>query len=54
MLEYAQAGDGARLAMLVHLDDAGREYDYGPKSKVGTFPDAPMAEAKNGAGSASA
>ena len=26
--------------MLVHHDDAGREYDYGPKSKVGTFSDA--------------
>ncbi len=46
MLEYTGAGDGARLAMLVHHDDAGREYDYGPKSKVGTFTDALMAEAK--------
>jgi hypothetical protein len=32
--------------MLVHHDDALREYDYGPESKVGTFPDALMAEAK--------
>jgi phosphoglycolate phosphatase-like HAD superfamily hydrolase len=46
MLEYTQAGDGARLMMLVHHDDAEREYAYGPKSKVGNFPDALMAEAK--------
>jgi phosphoglycolate phosphatase-like HAD superfamily hydrolase len=46
MLEYTQAGDGARLMMLVHHDDANREYAYGPKSKVGNFPDALMAEAK--------
>ncbi len=49
MLEYTQAGDGARLMMLVHHDDAAREYAYGPKSKVGNFPDTLMAEAgKNG------
>jgi phosphoglycolate phosphatase-like HAD superfamily hydrolase len=46
MLEYTQAGDGARLMMLVHHDDDKREYAYGPKSKVGTFTDALMAEAK--------
>ena len=46
MLEYTQAGDGARLMMLVHHDDAVREYAYGPNSKVGTFSDALMAEAK--------
>ena len=46
MLEYTQAGDGPRLMMLVHHDDAEREYAYGPKSKVGTFPDTLMAEAK--------
>jgi len=46
MLEYTQAGDGARLMMLVHHDDATREYAYGPTSKVGTFPDALMAQAK--------
>ena len=46
MLEYTQAGDGARLMMLVHHDDAEREYAYGPKSKVGTFTDALMDEAK--------
>jgi phosphoglycolate phosphatase-like HAD superfamily hydrolase len=46
MLEYTQAGDGARLMMLVHHDDAVREYAYGPESKVGPFSDALMAEAK--------
>ena len=45
MLEYTQAGDGARLMMLVHHDDAAREYAYGPESKVGTFSDALMTEA---------
>ena len=30
MLEYAVAGDGARLMMLVLHDDAQREYAYGP------------------------
>lgn len=42
MLEYANAGDGARLAMLVLHDDAKREYAYGPaealpNTKIGTF-----------------
>jgi len=46
MLEYTQAGAGARLMMLVHHDDAEREYAYGTKSRVGTFSDALMAEAK--------
>jgi len=46
MLEYTQAGDGARLMMLVHHDDDKREYAYGAKSKVGTFSDPLMAEAK--------
>ncbi len=47
MLEYTGAGDGARLMLLVHHDDAVREYAYGPNSKVGTFTDALMAEAKS-------
>jgi phosphoglycolate phosphatase-like HAD superfamily hydrolase len=47
MLEYTQAGgDGARLMMLVRHDDADREYAYGPESKVGTFPDSLMDEAR--------
>jgi phosphoglycolate phosphatase-like HAD superfamily hydrolase len=46
MLEYAQDGGGARLMMLVHHDDATREYAYGAESKIGTFPDTLMAEAK--------
>jgi phosphoglycolate phosphatase-like HAD superfamily hydrolase len=46
MLEYTQDGGGARLMMLVHHDDATREYAYGPESKIGTFSDALMGEAK--------
>jgi phosphoglycolate phosphatase-like HAD superfamily hydrolase len=42
MLEYTEAGEGPRLAMLVLHDDAEREYAYGPAqglpdTKVGTF-----------------
>ena len=52
MLEYASAGDGARLAMLLLHDDAAREYAYGPATnlpdtKVGTFTQALYDEAKN-------
>jgi hypothetical protein len=51
MLEWTQAGDGARLMMLVLHDDPVREYAYGPAnglpdSNVGTFSDALMDEAK--------
>ncbi|WP_158801818.1 MULTISPECIES: HAD family phosphatase [unclassified Acidisoma] len=51
MLEWTGAGDGARLKMLVHHDDADREYAYGPAgglpdTKVGTFPQSLMDEAK--------
>ena len=51
MLEYMQAGDGARLAMLVLHDDATRGYAYGPAqgfpdTKVGTFTTALYDEAK--------
>jgi hypothetical protein len=46
MLEWTQAGGGARLMMLVHHDDAEREWAYGAKSHIGTFSDALMAEAK--------
>ncbi len=45
MLEWTQAGSGARLMLLVHHDDARREWAYGPESKIGTFSDALMAEA---------
>jgi phosphoglycolate phosphatase-like HAD superfamily hydrolase len=46
MLEWTGAGGGARLMMLVHHDDAAREFAYGAESKIGTFSDALMAEAK--------
>lgn len=45
MLEYTQAGDGLRLMMLVHHDDAAREYAYGADAAVGTFSDALLAKA---------
>ena len=54
MLEYAKAGEGARLAMIVMHDDAAREYAYGPAqglpaNKMGTFTQALYDEAtKNG------
>jgi phosphoserine phosphatase len=54
MLEWTQAGDGARLMMLVHHDDATREYAYGPggglpDTHVGAFSEALLADAnKNG------
>jgi len=51
MLEYAKAGSGPRLSMLVLHDDANREYAYGPAqglpdTKVGTFTQALYDEAK--------
>ena len=51
MLEYTQAGDGARLMVLVLHDDPKREYAYGPAqglpdTKVGAFPQALYDEAK--------
>ena len=50
MLEWTQAGDRARLMMLVLHDDAKREYAYGPAAglpdtKVGTFSQALLTEA---------
>jgi hypothetical protein len=47
MLEWTHAGKGARLVMLVHHDDAQREYVYGAGSKLGAFADALMTEAKD-------
>jgi len=46
MLEYTQADGGRRLMMLVQHDDDAREFAYGPKSEVGTFPDTLLDEAK--------
>lgn len=51
MLEWTDAGGGARLKMLVHHDDKDREYAYGPAgglegTKVGSFSDALMSESK--------
>lgn len=46
MLEWTQAGGGARFMLLVHHDDAAREYAYGPDSRIGTFTPALMTEAK--------
>jgi len=46
MLEYTQSGGNGRLMMLVHHDDAEREFAYGAKSKIGTFSDGLMAESK--------
>jgi hypothetical protein len=49
MLEWTQAGGGARLMVLVHHDDAKREFEYGAKSPFGTFSNSLMEEAnKNG------
>jgi len=50
MLEWTDAGDGARLMMLVLHDDAGREYAYGPTNglpdtRFGAFSQATMDEA---------
>jgi hypothetical protein len=46
MLEWTQGGKGARLMALVCHDDAEREWAYGAESKIGTFSNALMAEAK--------
>jgi hypothetical protein len=51
MLEWATGSGGARLAMIVLHDDAGREYAYGPAagqpdSKIGTFTQELYDEAK--------
>jgi hypothetical protein len=52
MLEYTEAGGGARLMMLALHDDTKREYAYGPaqglpETKVGAFTQALYDEAKN-------
>ena len=47
MLEWTQAGGGARLMMLVQHDDPVREYAYGADSKVGNFGEELLKEAKS-------
>ena len=37
MMRYTLAGQGARLALLVHHDDAEREFAYDRKSHIGTL-----------------
>jgi haloacid dehalogenase-like hydrolase len=54
MLEWAQAGDRARLMMLVLHDDAKREYAYGPatglpNTSVGMFSETLLTEATKNA-----
>lgn len=46
MLEWTQAGEGARLMMLIHHDDDQREYSYGIHSPIGTFSEELMKQAK--------
>ncbi len=51
MLEWTDAGDGARLMGLVFHDDAAREYAYGPAAgepdtHFGAFPQDLMDEAR--------
>lgn len=46
MLEWTQSSAEKHLMFLVHPDDAKREYAYGPESKIGTFSNALMDEAK--------
>ncbi|MCI0366124.1 MAG: haloacid dehalogenase-like hydrolase [Phycisphaerales bacterium] len=48
MLEYTGAGapGSARLMMLVHHDDTQREFEYGADSKIGTFSEELMSEAR--------
>lgn len=47
MLEWTESNKERHLMLLVHHDDAKREYAYGPESKVGTFSNALMAEARS-------
>jgi hypothetical protein len=37
MLQYTTAGTGARFALIVHHDDAAREWAYDRKSHIGTL-----------------
>jgi hypothetical protein len=44
MLDYVTSGSGARLGLIVHHDDAEREYSYDRKSSFGRL-DRGLAEA---------
>lgn len=46
MLEWSQSSKGKSLQLLVHHDDPIREYQYDTDSKIGTFSEALMEEAK--------
>jgi hypothetical protein len=46
MLEWTQSNEAKTLMMLIHHDDAKREYAYDTQSKVGTFSTSLMDEAK--------
>lgn len=46
MLEWTQASGTANLELLVHHDDAVREYAYGEDTRFGKFPEALMNQAK--------
>lgn len=46
MLEWTQSREGKSLLLLVHHDDAQREYSYDADSKIGTFSKQLMDEAK--------
>ena len=46
MLEWTQSNSGKTLMLLVHHDDAKREYAYDTQSKIGTFPTSLFDEAK--------
>jgi phosphoserine phosphatase len=48
MLEYVSAGEGPRLAMIVHHDDGAREYAYDRKSPFGKLDRALDASGKRG------
>lgn len=45
MLEWTTSGKSGRLGVLIHHDDAEREYAYDSASKIGTFSQALMQEA---------
>jgi phosphoserine phosphatase len=48
MLQYATSGGGRRMGLLVHHDDAAREYAYDRASKVGRLDEALDAAAREG------